>query len=168
MIKHALTAGAVLAGVLGATLPARAADDLSLLTFSGGWFDAMQQRHDAIEGRVEYRHGKGYWWIKPFGGAMLTSDWSSYFYAGILLDVQLTDHIYVVPSFAPGIYLHGDGRDLGGPVEFRSQIEVGWRFDDGTRAGVSLSHMSNADLYDSNPGVESLMLNISLPFGGGR
>ncbi len=49
-------------------------------------------------------------------------------------------------------------------MEFRSQIEFAYRFDDRSRLGVAVSHMSNASLGESNPGTESAMLYYSLPF----
>ena len=58
-----------------------------------------------------------------------------------------------------GHYRAGDdGRDLGGPVEFRSGLEVSRRLGPRTRLGLSFDHLSNAGLYDSNRGSESLVL----------
>ncbi|MDP6622047.1 MAG: acyloxyacyl hydrolase, partial [Alphaproteobacteria bacterium] len=61
-------------------------------------------------------------------------------------------------------YHRGQGKDLGHWIEFRSQLELAYRFDDRSRLGVSLSHISNASLDDNNPGTESLMLNYAVPF----
>jgi hypothetical protein len=65
-------------------------------------------------------------------------------------------------SFAPGYYRAGGGKDLGYPLEFRSGIELGWRFHEG-RVGVELYHLSNASLARHNPGEESLVLTLALP-----
>lgn len=51
-----------------------------------------------------------------------------------------------------------DGRDLGGPLEFRSGFELSRRVGQRTRLGLSFDHLSNAGLYDSNRGSESLVL----------
>ena len=52
------------------------------------------------------------------------------------------------------IYGEGDGKDLGHAIEFRSGIEVAYRFDDYSRLGLSFTHISNAGLDERNPGVE--------------
>ncbi|WP_157879134.1 acyloxyacyl hydrolase [Pararhodospirillum photometricum] len=68
-----------------------------------------------------------------------------------------------MPNTALGYYQRGGGRDLGYPLEFRSGLEIGWRFDGGMRAGVAMHHLSNANIGDRNPGVEELSLNLSIP-----
>lgn len=146
-----------------AAAPARA-DDPAFLTLAAGWFDMNRRKEEAAEFRLEYRSDYKLWVFKPFGGIMATSDGASYYYAGILMDIYLGRRFVVTPSFAPGAYVKGGGYDLGHVVEFRSQLEVAYRFDDRSRLGVSFSHMSNASIGDSNPGTESLMLNYSIPF----
>ena len=70
---------------------------------------------------------------------------------------------YVQLHAMPGIYLHGDGPDLGGPIEFRSGIEAGLQTRSGARFGISYDHRSNADIYDDNPGMETIQLRVSIP-----
>ena len=70
----------------------------------------------------------------------------------------------VTPSFAPGFYDQGDSTlDLGHELEFRSQIEFAYRFDNRSRLGVAVSHYSNASIGDENPGTESAILYYSIP-----
>jgi hypothetical protein len=70
------------------------------------------------------------------------------------------------PGFAAGLFHRGGGQNLGGPVEFRSSIELAYRFGDGSRLGLNLSHLSNGGFYDRNPGTESLVLVWSAAFKG--
>ena len=49
------------------------------------------------------------------------------------------------------------------PLEFRSQIEFAYRFDDRSRLGLAVSHMSNASIANENPGTESAILYYSVP-----
>ncbi|CCG08039.1 Putative uncharacterized protein [Pararhodospirillum photometricum DSM 122] len=86
-----------------------------------------------------------------------------YLYGGLLADIMVGRHVYVMPNTALGYYQRGGGRDLGYPLEFRSGLEIGWRFDGGMRAGVAMHHLSNANIGDRNPGVEELSLNLSIP-----
>jgi hypothetical protein len=61
----------------------------------------------------------------------------------------------------PGVYIQGDGNDLGGWFEFRSGIEIGYEAQSGVRYGLSLDHRSNAGIYDENPGLETLQFRVS-------
>lgn len=61
-----------------------------------------------------------------------------------------------------GHYRRGDeDRELGGPLEFRSGLELSRRMGARTRLGLSFDHLSNAGIYDPNPGSESLVLVLS-------
>lgn len=62
-----------------------------------------------------------------------------------------------------GIYERSGGPDLGGPIEFRSGVEVGYEWPSGWRAGVSYDHRSNAELYATNPGIETIQFRVSSP-----
>ncbi len=162
MARLKTSTGIALAALALATTPVRAVDP-DFVTVAGGWFDMNRQKDEAGEFRLEYRSDKKFLLFKPFVGAMGTTDGASYYYAGILVDVFLGRRVVVTPSFAPGYYAHGSGYDLGHAVEFRSQLEMAYRFDNRSRLGVSFGHMSNAGLGDKNPGTESLMLNYSVP-----
>lgn len=96
---------------------------------------------------------------------MANSAGSLHAFGGFLLDVYLGDRFVVTPSFAPGLYSAGRGKDLGFPVEFRSQLEVSYRFSSGTRIGVGMNHISNAKLGHINPGIESVSFTLSTPGG---
>ena len=63
-----------------------------------------------------------------------------------------------------GLYVQGDGKDLGGLLEFRSGIELGYEMTSGWRLGVSLDHRSNAELGPINPGLETLQFRVSSAF----
>ena len=82
----------------------------------------------------------------------------------ISYDVRI-GRLTLTPSFAPGLYRPGRGIDLGYPLEFRSQFEAGYRIRGRSRIGVAFSHMSNAGLGATNPGVETLTLDYVIAFG---
>ena len=48
-------------------------------------------------------------------------------------------------------------------VEFRSQVELGYQFENQSRLSLAFSHISNAELGDDNPGTEVLNLYYHLP-----
>jgi len=101
----------------------------------------------------------------PVVGAMVTSKSLAYGYAGFRLDYPVGPRWLVTPGLAAGLFRKGDGRDLGGPVEFRSSIEVAWRLGPASRLGLAFYHLSNAVLYHHNPGSESLVLSWTQVLG---
>lgn len=147
---------------------ARAADDNepAFVAVSVGGFDVNKRDNQAVLGQIEYRSGWKLWEFKPIVGLMATSDGAAYAYAGIMLDIFWGRRIVTSFSFAPGAYHEGDGKDLGHWIEFRSQAEIAYRFDNRARLGIALNHLSNASIGDENPGSEQLMLTYSHPIGG--
>jgi len=156
---------ALLAAFVIFAAPAAHADDPDYLTISGGWFDFNRQKDQSAEFRLEYRSDYKLWHFKPFVTASAVSNGMTFFGAGVLVDIYMGRRWVITPSFAP-TWWRGKTKalDLGHALEFRSQVEVAYRFDDRSRLGLSVSHVSNASLGDTNPGSESLMLNYSIPF----
>ncbi len=140
------------------------ADDPDFVSFSAGAFDWNRQKDPGAEFRLEYRSDYKLWHFKPFAAVAGTTTGNYFVGAGILLDVYFGRRIVVTPSFAPHFYTGGnDDLDLGYPVQFRSQLEIAYRFDDRSRLGLAISHYSNSSLGDTNPGTESAMVYYSLP-----
>ena len=135
------------------------AKDSSHLALGFGAFD-MNDNKTTGEQRIEYRHGERYLSLfKPFAGIMRTNDEAYYGYLGIGIDLYFGKCRCVVlqPNFAVGIL------DLGGGLEFRSGVELAYRFENNMRFGIAFSHISNAGLGDINPGTESLVLTWAVP-----
>lgn len=137
--------------------------DPSFIRFGAGYYDVNDDQ-GAGEFHMEYISGSKWWVFNPFAGLMATTDSAFYAYGGIRLDLFVGRRLVITPSFAPGLYTDGDGKDLGYPVEFRSAIEFAYRFDDRSRLGLSFYHLSNASLDDNNPGTEVATLHYSYPF----
>ena len=64
------------------------------------------------------------------------------------------------PSFAPGLYHEGNGKDLGHVLEFKSEVQLSYPISDKSSLGISYNHVSNASLGDKNPGANSYMFNF--------
>jgi len=47
----------------------------------------------------------------------------------------------------------------------RSQLELGWKFDNDMRLSAYISHLSNVDTGDRNPGAEVLGGYLRVPVG---
>lgn len=162
----AAAAGAAVAAMLSTYSSAPAwADDPDFISFGAGYFDFNRQKDEGGEFRLEYRSDYKLWQLKPFVAAGGATSGHGFIGVGILMDVFLGRRFVVTPSFAPHFYFGGDSDlDLDYPLEFRSQIEFAYRFDDRSRLGVAVSHYSNASLGDSNPGTETLSVYYSVPF----
>ncbi len=48
-------------------------------------------------------------------------------------------------------------------TEFRSALELGYEWANRKRLALAIYHLSNAGLYDRNPGSNSLILTYSFP-----
>ena len=138
--------------------------DPEFLSVAVGAFDFNRQKDDGLEGRLEYRSDKRFLFFKPFGAVAYSSSDHGFIGAGILIDFFFGRRIVVTPSFAPHIYFGGNSKlDLDYPLQFRSQLEFAYRFDNRARLGLAISHYSNSSLGDTNPGTESAMVYYSLP-----
>lgn len=157
---------AVLFVIALTTAPNARADDPDFVSFSVGAFDFNRQKDQGVELRAEYRSDYKIPLIqaKPFVAAAGATSGHYFVGAGILWDVFFGKRMVLTPSFAPHLYAGGDSKlDLGHALEFRSQLEFAYRFDDRSRLGLAVSHYSNASLADKNPGTETLSLYYSIP-----
>lgn len=162
---------AVIVGLLG-LLPISAhaqsfsEEDPAFLVMSAGYYDVLHNDKDAASFGVEYRHDERFLGIfKPMVATFGSTNGSFWIGAGIAADLYLGDHIVLTGSIAPGFYEQGSGKNLGYPLEFRSQIEVGYRFADHSRLTLGFNHISNCCIGDINPGVEIATVNYYLPLG---
>ena len=97
--------------------------------------------------------------LSPITGGFLTENNAFYLYTGAQAEYDL-GLITITPSFAPGYYNSGDGKDLGSALEFKSEVQVSFDLSEGTNLGMSYNHVSNASLGDKNPGANSYMFNF--------
>ena len=101
--------------------------------------------------------------IKPVTGFMLTADSATYLYTGIQAEYKI-GKLNLIPSFTPGLYHEGDGKDLGHLVEFKSELQLSLDLSPSTEFGFSYNHLSNASLGEKNPGANSYMFNFLKKF----
>lgn len=156
-----------LVALLVFAVPAQAQEEAEpdLLALGIGIFDVYHNDDTAADFRAEYRAGRGLWFIKPWAGLEVTSDGAVYGLGGLLADIPLGDSFRLTPSAGAGLYHDGNGKDLGHVVEFRTQIELSYRFQNDQRLGLAFGHISNASLGNSNPGTEIVTLYYMIPFG---
>lgn len=155
-------AASIAAFFWAATASVSAADDPSYVTLGAGAFDIFDDQ-TAAEFDVQLRLNRGLWIFLPQAGVFVTSDGAFYGHVGFYSDFDLGSRLVLSPSISVGAYHDGGGKDLGGVIEFRSAIELAYRFDNKSRLGLQFGHLSNAHIYDSNPGEEFLIVNYSIP-----
>jgi len=101
--------------------------------------------------------------LSPVTGAMITGDSASYFYTGVQAKYNI-GKINFTPSFTPGLYNQGDGKDLGHMIEFKSELQFSLNLFENSQLGMSYNHISNASLGEKNPGANSYMFNFLKTF----
>tara|TARA_Y100001970_G_C14233491_1_gene860279 strand:- start:517 stop:1023 length:507 start_codon:yes stop_codon:yes gene_type:complete len=141
--------------------------DLSVYT---GTFDVIDKQNDHQTSLIGIEHrnsdlfrntilGK----LSPITGAFITGDSALYFYTGVEANYSLGP-IDIKPSFSPGYYEAGDGKDLGMALEFKSEIKLDLNIFENSKLGYSYSHISNNDWGETNPGTNNQAISFSQKF----
>ena len=138
------------------------------LNFFTGMFDFSDTKQ--ASGVIGLQHQNDYLFresflgqLSPITGGFFTEKNAFYFYTGAQAEYNL-GLFTITPSFAPGYYNSGDGKDLGSALEFKSEIQMSLNLSDSTEFGMSYNHISNASLGDKNPGANSYMINFLKQF----
>mgnify|MGYP006080663755 FL=1 len=97
--------------------------------------------------------------ISPITGGFITENSAAYVYTGIEWNIEMGSFDFT-PSFAPGLYHKGDGKDLGHVLEFKTEVQLSYGLSENTSFGVSYNHVSNASIGDKNPGANSYLFNF--------
>jgi len=97
--------------------------------------------------------------LSPISGGFITQNNAYYIYSGAQAEYDL-GFLKITPSFAPGYYNEGNGKDLGNPLEFKTEVQMTFDLFDSTEFGMSYNHISNASLGTKNPGANSYMFNF--------
>ena len=140
------------------------------ISFYTGTFDVIDEEGDDKTTLIGFEHknpdlfrntilGK----IKPITGAFVTANDSAYIYTGIEAQYGIGP-LKILPSFTPGYYEKGSGKDLGSVLEFKSEIKFGLEILENTKLGYSYSHISNNDWGNSNPGTDNQQITFSKNF----
>jgi lipid A 3-O-deacylase len=110
----------------------------------------------------EYHFGDVLWIFSPFVGTQITTKGGTYSYFGFGFDVNWGQWV-LTPNGAAGYYQRGTGTPLGSWWEYKTGIELDYKFADLTRLGIAIHHISNAGITQINPGEQQIELVYSLP-----
>jgi|SRR6056300_262915 lipid A 3-O-deacylase len=97
--------------------------------------------------------------ISPITGGFITENSAAYIYTGFEWNIDM-GALTFTPSFAPGLYHEGDGKDLGHVIEFKSEVQFSYEISKNSKIGFSYNHLSNASIGDKNPGANSYIFNF--------
>lgn len=135
----------------------------SLITVGEGFWDVQRGQRRTAEFYIEYLSNLEWYYIRPMIGLIGNNKGGFYSYGGFNIDGVIADCFVIAPSLAVGFYQRGNSKKLGLPLEFRSGLELAWRFENDVRLGAIFYHISNASLGSKNPGTESLVFLLSVP-----
>ena len=154
-----------------------------MLSFGLGYFDFDKTEHHkrSADFRLEYRWGDEIYWgdsllpsLRPstseiqFHPAVVlepTSRGSLYGGAGFAMDWRLDKHWVFTWSEDAGFFEQGNAPFMGSAFQFRSMAEFGYVLDGGTRVTAELSHISDANITQVNPGAEIGGVYLHVPVG---
>lgn len=135
----------------------------ALLNINAGFMNINDHGDETFRAGLEYRFKPfSDWKLTPSVGALAADDDTVYVCAELRRDFAISPRWLVIPSFGAG-WFNNEGKDLGHDLEFRSGLEIAFRFENNYRVGLALFHLSNSSLSDINPGTECLVLSVSIP-----
>jgi lipid A 3-O-deacylase len=139
-------------------------------SFYTGTFDTIDKEGDDKANLYGFEHNNPVLFrdtfvgkFSPITGGFVTDKSSIYLYTGVQAEYEIGP-LNVVPSFAPGYYEEGDGKDLGMALEFKSELKLSFDIFKDSKIGYSYSHISNNDWGDINPGVDNQAISFSKKF----
>ena len=138
------------------------------LNMYSGMFDFSDQKQRAILIGFQHQNEELYrdtfvGTLSPITGGFLTENQAFYAYTGVEWNFDIGP-LNLTPSFPPGLYGEGNGKDLGHILEFKSEFQASFNFSESSKLGMSYNHISNASLGDKNPGANSYMFNFLKTF----
>ncbi len=132
-----------------------------LLQLSGGVFNVGRSQ-TAAEAGVELIRPIRWWRLDLAGGVSANGDGGVWGYFGVRRDLAASERWTIAPGWGVAHYERGDGKNLGGNLQFRSSLAVDYRITRKTRLGVTIHHLSNAGLEELNPGSNSVLATFSV------
>ena len=148
----------ILAATLANVTPA-AADDARIIAGLGN-----QMGVDSAEMNLRYVAPEPMFWnFNPAFGLSVAGNGSAWVGVGTALTFGDGDGLFTRITSMVGAHRRGSGRDLGGALQFRNALDIGYRWTSGVETGLGADHRSNAGLNTPNPGVNTVYLFASMP-----
>lgn len=139
------------------------------VTFALGTTDYGEGGQDSAIFDLEYRHTpflqKRVLSVAWGANASVTGEGDAFIGGGIWSRWQWNSGWFIDNSIMPGLYEEGTFQNfLGSTFQIRSLLGVGYQFDNGHAISAAISHKSNANLADENPGMNAYSLRYHFRF----
>jgi hypothetical protein len=91
----------------------------------------------------------------------VTDQGGLWFGYGFVRKIRLNNNLNFNLDFFPGVYFRNSEEDLGGWLMFRSGIELEYSINTDWNISIGYDHRSSGDLWEYNPGMETIKLSVS-------
>ena len=126
------------------------------------WSDVeFQNQTIGKEIKYSYYEKKKLGPLQPGRSISITDQGGLWLGYGFIRKVKLNDAFNFNFDFFPGVYVKNKEEDLGGWLMFRSGIELEFSINTDWKISIGYDHRSSGDLWDYNPGMETLNVSIS-------
>lgn len=116
------------------------------------------------EAYLRYMGASLLWGLQPVLGLSLSSNGSGWVGAGTAYTYRPKETgLFLRVSSMAGLYSQGSGKDLQGPIQFRTALDLGMMQRSGMEYGIGADHRSSARIYKPNPGINTVHLFASVP-----
>lgn len=160
---------AVLAAFLLAGASVRADDRPQLYFGLGG--DDINNKHSRASGASVEVGSTPFGWRDRFrwrAALMVSGDRDLWIGAGVSFNAFERDPWFLELSFLPGVLWRDNAainEDSVHAPQFRSQVAIGYRFENGATLSLTASHSSNGKFDSSGSSTEAIMLRYGIPLG---
>ena len=139
-----------------APAPARVTASVARSQFNGDWLEG--------EAMLAYDLPRRYGILQPTVSASYSQMGEVWLGGGAKWRIQEGDSPFFLESaFQIGYHDSAGGPQIGGHFHFRSDVGIGYEFGNGSALIVTYDHRSNGGLTENNPGLETLMIEWSVP-----
>ncbi len=136
----------------------------SLVLGVGATEDHRNKHHTVIDLGLEANELESFYGLKPYANVFL-ADETYYVGAGMVKEFALSQRWQVGFGATVGYYdTDKESLELGHDVEFKTKLYLGYEVMQGHHIRVEYGHISNADLGNSNPGMNMALINWAIDF----
>lgn len=119
---------------------------------------------NSAEAQVRYIGEPFVWGLQPVVGLSVAGNSSGYVGVGAAYTWRAQDGgLFARVTGMAGVHKRGSGRNMGGPLQLRTALDVGFTAASGMEFGIGADHRSSAGLYKPNPGLNTAYLFTTVP-----
>ena len=119
---------------------------------------------NSAEAQLRYIGEPYFWGLQPVIGLSMARNNSGYVGVGAAYTLRAQDSgLFARFTGMAGIHKRGSGRNMGGPMQFRTALDVGVTAASGMEFGIGIDHRSSAAIYRPNPGLNTAYLFTTVP-----